>query len=63
MRRYLVCYYTERDDVCTDLEKIIEADNIEIALKEFKDVIRLYRRITSISEMPNMQLFDKPINT
>ena len=58
MKRYLVCYYAERDDVCTDLEKIIEADDIEKALKKFKDETRLYRSITSISLMPNMHLFE-----
>lgn len=50
MRKYLVCYYVERNDVCTDLEKIIEAVSLRSALSEFEMKYR-YKRITSISEL------------
>lgn len=52
MRQYVVCYYTEQNDVCTDVEKIVEADSIEDALIVFKEKVRLYKRIMGINEMP-----------
>lgn len=53
MRKYLICYYVERNDVCTDLEKIIEAADIRHALYEFETTHR-FKRITSISELINV---------
>jgi len=52
MRRYLLYYYTEKNDECHDVETIIEADNIEEAIKFFKSRIRIYKRITTITELP-----------
>jgi hypothetical protein len=51
MRKYLVAYYAEKNDECHDLEKIIEADNIEEAIKFFKSRVRVRKRITAISEL------------
>jgi len=52
MRRYLLYYYTEQNDECHDMETIIEADNIEEAIKFFKSRIRIHKRITTITELP-----------
>jgi hypothetical protein len=60
MRRYLVCYYTEKDDVCCDLEKIVEAVDIEKALEIFKSKTRIYKRITCVTELPNEEVFIPP---
>lgn len=48
MRRYLIEYYAERNDVCVDMECIIEADTIAEALLIFD---RQYKRITSVTEI------------
>ena len=52
MRKYLIFYYTEKNDECFDYEKIIEADNIEEAIKFFKSRVRIMKRITTITELP-----------
>jgi hypothetical protein len=52
MKKYLICYWAERNDVSTDLEDIVEANTIKEALNEF---LRTHsdRNITSISVIPN----------
>lgn len=52
MKRYLVCYWTERNDVATDLEQIVEANNITQALKKFK-ANNVFKSIDSISLIVN----------
>ena len=52
MRKYLIYYITEKNDECTDLEIIINADNIEEAIKFFKSRIRIRKRILTITELP-----------
>ena len=52
MKKYLICYWTERNDVSTDLEDLIEADNIKEALDKFIN-IKGFKNITSISVIPN----------
>lgn len=52
MKKYLVCYWTERNDVATDLEDIVEADNISEALEKFK-ASKVFKSIDSISEIVN----------
>ena len=52
MEKYLFCYYTEIDDECRDLEKIIEAINFKEAVIEF-DNTTVYKKITSASEIIN----------
>ena len=54
MRKYLVCYWTERNDVATDLEDVVEADNISEALEKFK-ASKVYKSIDSISEIINFE--------
>lgn len=51
MRRYLIYYWTERNDESTDLEIIVKADNIEEAIKEFKKEVKVYKSITTITEL------------
>ena len=53
MRKYLIFYYTEKNDECHDLESIIEADSIEEAIKFFKSRVRVHKRITTVTELPN----------
>ena len=50
MRKYLICYWTEQNDVCTDLEDIVEANNIMEALEIFA-TSKVFKSITSISEI------------
>lgn len=52
MRKYLVCYWVERNDVATDLEDIVEADNISEALEKFT-ANNVFRKISSVSEIIN----------
>lgn len=52
MRRYLIFYWVERNDEATDLEIIVEADNIKDAIKEFEKQVRLFKRISTITELP-----------
>ena len=52
MRKYLFCYYTEINDECRDLEKIIEADNFKEAVIKFDD-FTIYKKIHSASEIIN----------
>jgi hypothetical protein len=51
MKRYLIYYWTEKNDEATDLEIIIKADNIEKALKEFKKEVKVYKSITTVTEL------------
>ena len=53
MRKYLIYYLVERNDECQDLEEIVKADDIEEAIKFFKMRIRVRKRITTITELPN----------
>lgn len=52
MKKYLVTYWAERNDMPTNLEDIVEADSILEALKEFLKT-HSDRNITSISVIPN----------
>ena len=52
MKKYLICYWAERNDVSTDLEDLIDADNIKEALDKFIEARGLIN-ITSISVIPN----------
>lgn len=52
MKRYLICYWTERNDVSTDLEEIVEADNIMEALEKFTSS-RVFKSIDSVSLIVN----------
>lgn len=48
MKKYLVCYWTERNDVATDLEEIVEANNMMEALEKFT-ANNIFKSIDSIS--------------
>jgi hypothetical protein len=52
MRRYLICYWAERNDVATDLEELVDADNIMEALEKFTSS-SVFKRVTSVSEIVN----------
>lgn len=54
MKKYLVCYWVERNDVATDLEDIVEAYNISEALEKFK-ASTVFKSIYSISETINFE--------
>jgi hypothetical protein len=51
MRRFLIYYWTEKNDEATDLEIIVKADDMEKALKEFKKEVKVYKSITTITEL------------
>lgn len=50
MKKYLICYWTEQNDVCTDFEDIVEANNIMEALEIFA-TSKVFKSISSISEI------------
>jgi hypothetical protein len=52
MKKYLICYWAERNDVSTDLETFIEADNIMEALEKFI-ASAVFKSIDSISLIIN----------
>ena len=52
MRRYLIWYWVEQNDESTDLEIIIEANNIKEAIDKFEKQVRLFKRISTITELP-----------
>jgi hypothetical protein len=52
MRRYLICYWTERNDCATDLETFVEADNMMEALEKFT-ANNVFKSIDSISLINN----------
>jgi hypothetical protein len=52
MKKYLICYWAEKNDVSTDLETFIEADNIMEALEKFI-ASAVFKSIDSISLIIN----------
>jgi hypothetical protein len=53
MRKYLISYLKEKNDECHDLEVIIDANTIQEALNKFNTKFFIYKRITTITELPN----------
>ena len=53
MRNYLICYWAEINDCATDLEEIVEANNVMEAVNTFGRGKRILKRITSVSEITN----------
>lgn len=51
MRKYKISYLTEQNDENTDLEIIIDADNIGMALMKFQIQVKVYKRVTDINEI------------
>ena len=52
MRKYLICYWAERNDVSTDLETFVEADNMMEALEKFT-ASTVFKSIDSASLIVN----------
>jgi hypothetical protein len=52
MRKYLICYWAERNDCATDLEKFVEADNMMEALEKFT-ANNVFKSIDSVSLIVN----------
>jgi len=50
MKRYLICYWEERNDVATDLEELVDAEDIKDALNKF---VGNQKKISSISVVTN----------
>ena len=51
MKKYLVTYWTQRNDESTDVELEIYAYNEIDAMKKFYDMNIVYRKIESVEEM------------
>ena len=51
MTKYLVTYWTERNDEATDVEIIIEAYNMTDAARKFYEMNLVHKKIESIVEM------------
>jgi len=51
MTKYLITYWTERNDESTDVEIIIEAFDEVDAMKQFLDKRLTYKKIESIQEL------------
>jgi len=65
MRKYLICYWTERNDEATDLETFVEADNMMEALEKFT-ANNVFKSIDSVSLIVNpnyIQEFDYETRT
>jgi hypothetical protein len=52
MRKYLICYWAERNDCATDLETFVEADNMMEALEKFT-ANNVFKSIDSVSLLVN----------
>lgn len=51
MKKYLVTYWTQRNDESTDVELIIYAYNEIDAMKKFYDMRIVHRKIESVKEL------------
>ena len=52
MKKYLICYWAERNDCATDLETFVEADNMMEALEKFT-ANNVFKSIDSVSLIVN----------
>jgi hypothetical protein len=52
MRKYKITYLIESNDVATDCEYIIQAQNILDALIKFSNLKYIIKRVTDINELP-----------
>jgi hypothetical protein len=50
IRKYIVYYYAEKNDECVDCEMVIEAKSIFGALYQFKQRVRIFKRVFCIEE-------------
>ena len=51
MKKYLITYWTQRNDESTDVELIIYAYNEIDAMKKFHDMNIVHRKIESVEEL------------
>lgn len=51
MKRFLVYYSAETNDQCKELEIIVNADDMEHALKTFKKEVKDHKSVTTITEL------------
>ena len=51
MRKYLVTYWAESFDECTDFERVIQAATFQDALNIFLQENIVFKRIDSIKEL------------
>lgn len=51
MRKYLITYWSERNDESTDIEIVIEAQTFQEAFNLFLKENTVYKRIESIKEL------------
>jgi len=53
MKKYIVYYYTEKNDECVDCEIEVDAKNIIAAYFAFEEKVKVYRRVYKIEEKTN----------
>jgi hypothetical protein len=53
MRKYIVYYYTEKNDECVDCEMEVESPTLKCALLHFEITVKVYRRVYKIEEKTN----------
>jgi len=51
MKKYLVTYWTQRNDKSTDVELIIEASDEVDAVYKFYDMNIVHRKLESVEEL------------
>lgn len=51
IKKYIVTYWTEKNDEPTDIELVIEAENKIEAMKKFFEMNLVYRKIEDIQEL------------
>ena len=53
LRKYIISYYTEVNDECVDREIEVEAINEFDALLCFKSLVKVFKKVHEINEIPN----------
>ena len=53
LRKYISSYYTEVNDECVDREIEVEAINEFDALLRFKSLVKVFKKVNEINEIPN----------
>ena len=51
MNKYVIKFWTERNDVSTDVEKVVEAENELQALIDFVNSSVVFRKIESVKPL------------
>lgn len=55
MRKYRITYLKEVNDECVDITEDVTVPNIEFAIPQFKEQVRVFKRITDINELNGNQ--------